>query len=147
MKKVLKSTFVILVISLLFIGQDSMAIDGNRSMDQASDAGIIGQEEEIQISQASLFPFIGENQGFPMEISKSNLLVISIILSIAFFVFAHKNNFETDIYAFYHSNRDGSISFESIEQQQTFEFRSFLAKTFRILGILTAFTSVIMIIL
>lgn len=104
------------------------------------------EAETLEFKEAGLFPFFGDNFGFPMEISKSNLLFITIILSVTLLVFAHKNNFETDIYAFYHTNRDGTITFESIEEQRAFEFRSFLAKTFRILGILTAFASVIMII-
>lgn len=104
------------------------------------------QAETEEFKEAGLFPFFWDNSGFQMEISKSNLLFISIILSVTLLVFAHKNNFETDIYAFYHTTRDGTINFESIEEQRAFEFRSFLAKTFRILGILTALASVIMII-
>lgn len=146
MMKLLKSTFAIVLLSTMFLSNNLLA-NKNVISDNTSLTSKVDQAEGNQYQEAGIFPFFGENSFFPLEISKSHLLLITIILSVTLFVFAHKNNFETDIYAFYHTKRDGSISFESLEAQRTFEFRSFLAKTFRISGIVTAFASIIMILI
>jgi len=147
MKKVLKSTFAILLICLTFMSHNLLANEEVLQKNVTHDTEVKPKGEIKQFTEANIFPSFGDNSGFPIEFSKSHLLLITIILSVTLLVFAHKNNFETDIYAFYHTNRDGSIAFENIEEQRTFEFRSFLAKTFRILGIMTALASVIMIII
>ncbi|MCH6236431.1 hypothetical protein [Cognataquiflexum rubidum] len=147
MKKVLISTFAFLMVCFMFMSQSLLANEETLPKNSKQINEVKLQAETKEFSEAGLFPFFGDNSGFTMEINKSQLLYITIILSVTLLVFAHKNNFETDIYAFYHSDRNGGITFGSIEEQQAFEFRGFLAKTFRILGILTAFASVIMIII
>lgn len=147
MKKVLISAFAFLMVCIAFTAYTLSSNKEALSKNSIQDNELKLQAETGEFNEAGLFPFFGDNSGFPMEITKSQLLYITIILSITLLVFAHKNNFETDIYAFYHTDRNGTISFGSIEEQQAYEFRGFLAKTFRVLGILTAFASVIMIII
>lgn len=147
MKKVLISAFAFLMVCIAFTAYTLSSNKEALSKNSIQDNELKLQAETREFNEAGLFPFFGDNSGFPMEITKSQLLYITIILSITLLVFAHKNNFETDIYAFYHTDRNGTISFGSIEEQQAYEFRGFLAKTFRVLGILTAFASVIMIII
>lgn len=147
MKKVLISAFAFLMVCIAFTAYTLSSNKEALSKNSIQDNELKLQAETSEFNEAGLFPFFGDNSGFPMEITKSQLLYITIILSITLLVFAHKNNFETDIYAFYHTDRNGTISFGSIEEQQAYEFRGFLAKTFRVLGILTAFASVIMIII
>jgi hypothetical protein len=147
MKKFLIGTFALLLVYATFVSNPLLANQASAQTIEPQQNEVNLQEENKEFIQGNLFPFLGENFGFPMEFSKSNILIVSIILCISFLVFAHKNNFETDIYAFYHTNRDGSIIFETTEEQRAFEFRSFLAKTFRVLGILTGFTSLILLFL
>jgi len=147
MKKVLISAFAFLMVCFTLLSHNLLANEEILPKNTSLLNEVKQQEESKEFTEAGLFPFFGDNSGFPMEISKSQLLYISIILSVTLLVFAHKNNFETDIYAFYHTDRNGCITFGSIEEQRAYELRGFLAKTFRILGILTAFASVIMIII
>ena len=147
MKKFLTSTLAVLVACLMFMTNDTLANVGNPALKESIKNQVQVKETPATFVQSGIFPFLGENSGFPLEISKSNILIICIILTITLLVFAHKNSFETDIYAYYHTNKDGSIIFESIEDQKSFEFRGNMAKVFRISGILTAITSIVMIIL
>jgi putative exporter of polyketide antibiotics len=147
MKKFLTSTLAILVACLMFMTNDTLANVGNPALKESIKNQVQVKETPAAFVQSGIFPFLRENSGFPLEISKSNILIICIILTITLLVFAHKNSFETDIYAFYHTNKDGSIIFESIEDQKSFVFRGNMAKVFRISGILTAITSIVMIIL
>lgn len=147
MKKFLTSTLAVLVACLMFMTNDTLANVGNPALKESIKNQVQVKETPVAFVQSGIFPFLGENSGFPLEISKSNILIICIILTITLLVFAHKNSFETDIYAFYHTNKDGSIIFESIEDQKSFVFRGNMAKVFRISGILTAITSIVMIIL
>ncbi|MCL6258132.1 hypothetical protein M3O96_03480 [Aquiflexum sp. TKW24L] len=147
MRRFLKGTLAILLVCVSIMSNSLLAKEAVSPIFEPLQNEVKVREESTQFTQANIFPFLGDNSEFPWEFNKSNLLLISIILSITLLVFAHKNNFETDIYAFYHTNRDGSVTFESNEAQRAYELRSLLAKTFRILGILTAFASVIMIFL
>jgi hypothetical protein len=147
MKKFLTSTLAILVVCLAFMANDTLANVENTSQKEKAENQIQVQEAPSGFIQSSIFPFVGESSGLPFEFSKSNILIICIILSITLLVFAHKNSFETDIYAFYHTNKDGSIIFESTEDQKAYEFRGNMAKVFRLSGILTAITSIVLIIL
>lgn len=147
MKKFLTSTLAVLVACLMFMTNDTLANVGNPASTETVKNQVQVNETPVAFVQSGIFPFFGESSGLLLEVSKSNILIICIILTITFLVFAHKNSFETDIYAFYHTNKDGSIIFESIEDQKTYEFRGNMAKVFRISGILTAITSIVMIIL
>lgn len=147
MKKVLTSAFAFLMVCFTLLSHNLLANEEILPKNASLINEVKQQDESKEFTEAGIFPFFGDNSGFPMEISKSQLLYISIILSVTLLVFAHKNNFETDIYAFYHTDRNGFITFGSIEEQRAYELRGFLAKTFRILGIMTAFASVIMIII
>ncbi|MCH6200777.1 hypothetical protein MMU07_14425 [Aquiflexum sp. LQ15W] len=146
MKKFITSTMAILMVCLTFMANDLLANEGTVSQDIRIENQVQLQEQPVQFVQSGVFPFLGEISGFPMEFSKTHIILLSIILAITLLVFAHKNSFETDIYAFYHSNGDGNISFETTEEQNDYEFRSFLAKVFRVLGILVAFSSLVLII-
>jgi hypothetical protein len=145
MKRFLLGTFPILLICVSFMSNSLMAKEAANPIGEPLPLEVKIHQESSSFSQANIFPFLRDNTEFPWKFSKSNLLIITIILSFTLFVCAHKNGFETDIYAFYHTNRDGSITFESAEAQRLYELRSLLAITFRVLGILTAFAAVIMI--
>lgn len=147
MKKVLTSAFAFLMVCSTFLSHNLLAIEEIFPKNTSLINEVKQQDESKEFSEAGIFPFFGESSGFPMEVSKSQLLCITIILSVTLLVFAHKNNFETDIYAFYHTDSNGGIRFGSIEEQRAYELRGFLARTLRILGILTALASVIMIII
>lgn len=132
------------MVCLIFSANDLLANAGSPNQEGKVDNHVNIQQDQNEYNQAGIFPFMNETSIFPIQFSKSHVLFLGFILSVILFVFAHKNSFETDIYAFYHSNRDGSIIFENSEAESAYEFSSFLAKTFRILGILTLFATIIL---
>jgi hypothetical protein len=144
MKKILKGTVTIFMVCLMFSANDLLANAGSTIKEEKVENQIKMLQDQNEYNQAGIFPFLNETSVFPMEFSKSHVLFLGFILSVILFVFAHKNSFETDIYAFYHTNRDGSIIFENSEAESAYEFSTYLAKTFRILGILTSFATIIL---
>lgn len=77
---------------------------------------------------------------------KNHLLMISLCLSAFFLVLSHKNRFETDIYEFYHRSSSGEVLFDSVEMAKNHEFKSFIAISTKIIGLISGLIAIILIV-
>ncbi|WP_373521936.1 hypothetical protein [Aquiflexum sp.] len=92
-------------------------------------------------------PFEGLLHSFEkIGFGKNHLVMISIFLSAFFLVISHKNKFETEIYEFYHRTPSGEVLFENVEVAKTHEFKSFIALSMKIMGMITGLIAIFLIV-
>jgi hypothetical protein len=104
---------------------------------------------ENEYASAHFLPISFEGLSYSFQsfgFGKNHLMIISICLSAFFLVLSHKNRFETDIYEFYHRSSSGEVLFDSVEMAKNHEFKSFVAFSTKIIGLISGFIAVILIV-
>lgn len=110
---------------------------------------VIIPSQESEYVSAGFLPIHFDNISKSIQsigLGKNHLLMISVCLTAFFLVISHKNKFETDIYEFYHRTPKGELIFENVDEAQTHEFKSFLALSMKIMGLLSALTVIILLV-
>lgn len=149
LSRVLKATFYV----LLLVGcsafvkanpigpqQAKYSFENTHGIDLA---GLVVEANHMQRAEILPLPFSSNTSSFfSMRFHRNHFVLLSILVSLALFVLAHKNHFETDIYEFYHRDQEGIVTFESVEAQRAHFLRAAWAKIFRMGGIICAAASV-----